>query len=557
MSSRSGAHVLLEVLKSEGVEILFGIPGGSVIPILDALYDDKELRFVLMRHEQGAGHAADGYARATGKVGVCIVTSGPGATNLVTALATANFDSVPMVAITGQVKTHLIGNDAFQEADITGITRPVTKHNYLVRDVNELGEMLRAAFHIARTGRPGPVVVDIPVDVAIAQTDAPVPDEATLPGYRPVVKGNRRQIQRAAEAINASQRPLLYVGGGVIIAGASEELRRLAQEANIPVTTTLMGLGAFPEDHALALKMLGMHGTAYANYAVQESDLLVAVGARFDDRITGDVKNFAPHAKIIHMDIDPASISKNIRVDIPVVGDARDILAGLLELCQHRQRAEWFAQIAEWKAKYPLVYKGDGLKPQYVVQQVCEVSKGEAVITTEVGQNQMWAAQYYTHRHPRHFISSGGLGTMGYGFPAAIGAQAGRPDAIVVDIAGDGSFQMNIQELAPAVHERLPVKVCILDNGYLGMVRQWQELFYKKRYSGTTLTGNPDFVRVAEAYGAKGRHVTKTEEVRPALEEAFSDREVWILDFHIEPEENVFPMVPAGEAINRMIGGMA
>ena len=557
MSSRSGAHVLLEVLKSEGVEILFGIPGGSVIPILDALYDDKDLRFVLMRHEQGAGHAADGYARATGKVGVCLATSGPGATNLVTALATANFDSVPMVAITGQVKTHLIGNDAFQEADITGITRPVTKHNYLVRDVNELGEMLRAAFHIARTGRPGPVVVDIPVDVAIAQTDAPVPDEATLPGYRPVVKGNRRQIQRAAEAINASERPLLYVGGGVIIAGASEELRRLAQEANIPVTTTLMGLGAFPEDHALALKMLGMHGTAYANYAVQESDLLVAVGARFDDRITGDVKNFAPHAKIIHMDIDPASISKNIRVDIPVVGDARDILAGLLELCQHHQRAEWFAQIAEWKAKYPLVYKGDGLKPQYVVQQVCEVSKGEAVITTEVGQNQMWAAQYYTHRHPRHFISSGGLGTMGYGFPAAIGAQAGRPDAIVVDIAGDGSFQMNIQELAPAVHERLPVKVCILDNGYLGMVRQWQELFYKKRYAGTTLTGNPDFVRVAEAYGARGRHVTKAEEVRPAIEEAFSDREVWVLDFHIEPEENVFPMVPAGEAIDRMIGGMA
>ena len=557
MSSRSGAHVLLEVLKSEGVEILFGIPGGSVIPILDALYDEKDLRFVLMRHEQGAGHAADGYARATGKVGVCIATSGPGATNLVTALATANFDSVPMVAITGQVKTHLIGNDAFQEADITGITRPVTKHNYLVRDVNELGETLRAAFHIARTGRPGPVLVDIPSDVAVARTDAAVPEEATLPGYRPVVKGNRRQIQRAAEAINASQRPLLYVGGGVIIAGASEELRRLAQEANIPVTTTLMGLGAFPEDHALALKMLGMHGTAYANYAVQESDLLVAVGARFDDRITGDVKNFAPHAKIIHMDIDPSSISKNIRVDIPVVGDAKDILAGLLELCQHRQRAEWLARIAEWKAKHPLAYKGDGLKPQYVVQQVCEVSQGEAVIATEVGQNQMWAAQYYTHRHPRHFISSGGLGTMGYGFPAAIGAQAGRPDAIVVDIAGDGSFQMNIQELAPAVHERLPVKVCILDNGYLGMVRQWQELFYKKRYAGTTLTGNPDFVRVAEAYGARGRHVTKAEEVRPALEEAFSDREVWVLDFHIEPEENVFPMVPAGEAIDRMIGGMA
>ncbi|HUX02848.1 MAG: biosynthetic-type acetolactate synthase large subunit [Phycisphaerae bacterium] len=557
MSPRSGAHVLLETLKSEGVEVLFGIPGGAVIPIFDALYDDKDLRFVLMRHEQGAGHAADGYARATGKVGVCIATSGPGATNLVTALATANFDSVPLVAITGQVKTHLIGNDAFQEADITGITRPVTKHNYLVREVDRLGETLRAAFHIARTGRPGPVLVDIPSDVATAQTDAPLPDSVNLPGYRPVIQGNRRQVKRVAEAINASERPVLYVGGGVILSGASEELRRLATQANIPVTTTLMALGAFPEDHPLALKMLGMHGTAYANYAIQESDLLIAVGARFDDRITGDTKTFAPHAKIIHVDIDPSSISKNIRVDLPVVGDAKDILAGLVELCEPRERTEWLARIGEWRAKHPLAYKPNGLKPQYVVQQICEASDGQAVITTEVGQNQMWAAQWFTHRYPRHFISSGGLGTMGYGFPAAIGAQAGRPDALVVDIAGDGSIQMNIQELAPAVHERLPVKVCILDNGYLGMVRQWQELFYKKRYSGTTLTGNPDFVRVAEAYGAKGRHVTRPEDVRPALDEAFADKNVWVLDFHVDPEENVFPMVPAGEAIDRMIGGMA
>ena len=557
MSPRSGAHVLLETLKSEGVEVLFGIPGGAVIPIFDALYDDKDLRFVLMRHEQGAGHAADGYARATGKVGVCIATSGPGATNLVTALATANFDSVPLVAITGQVKTHLIGNDAFQEADITGITRPVTKHNYLVREVDRLGETLRAAFHIARTGRPGPVLVDIPSDVATAQTDAPLPDSVNLPGYRPVIQGNRRQVKRVAEAINASERPVLYVGGGVILSGASEELRRLATQANIPVTTTLMALGAFPEDHPLALKMLGMHGTAYANYAIQESDLLIAVGARFDDRITGDTKTFAPHAKIIHVDIDPSSISKNIRVDLPVVGDAKDILAGLVELCEPRERTEWLARIGEWRAKHPLAYKPNGLKPQYVVQQICEASDGRAVVTTEVGQNQMWAAQWFTHRHPRHFISSGGLGTMGYGFPAAIGAQAGRPDALVVDIAGDGSFQMNIQELAPAVHERLPVKVCILDNGYLGMVRQWQELFYKKRYSGTTLAGNPDFVRVAEAYGAKGRHVTRPEDVRPALDEAFADKNVWVLDFHVDPEENVFPMVPAGEAIDRMIGGMA
>ena len=557
MSTRSGAQVLVEVLKAEGVQVLFGYPGGSVIPLFDALYDYQEPRFILTRHEQGAGHAADGYARATGKVGVCIATSGPGATNLVTALATANFDSVPMVAITGQVKTHLIGNDAFQEADITGIARLITKHNYLVRDVHLLGETLRAAFYIARTGRPGPVIVDIPVDVAVAQTDVPLPDKINLPGYRPVIKGNRRQIKRAAEAINASERPVLYVGGGVIIAGASDELRRLAEKANIPVTTTLMGLGAFPEDHPLALKMLGMHGTVYANYSVHESDLLIAIGARFDDRITGDVTKFAPHATIIHVDIDPSSISKNIRVDIPVVGDAKDILTGLLELCEFRERAPWLARIAERKAKHPLTYKGDGLKPQYVVEQICQASDGRAVVCTEVGQNQMWAAQYFTHRYPRHFISSGGLGTMGFGFPAAIGAQIGRPDAIVVDIAGDGSIQMNIQELATAVHNRLPVKVCILNNGYLGMVRQWQELFYKKRYAGTVLDGNPDFVRVAEAYGARGARVTTKDQVRPTLDEAFASPEPWFIDFAVDREENVFPMVPAGEAIDRMIGGMA
>ena len=557
MSERSGARVLLEVLKAEGVDVVFGIPGGSVIPILDAFYGDKDVRFILMRHEQGAGHAADGYARATGKVGVCLATSGPGATNLVTALATANFDSVPMVAITGQVKTNLIGNDAFQEADITGIARPCTKHTYLVKDVNRLGECLRAAFHIARTGRPGPVLVDIPVDVAVAKTEAPLPDHVDLPGYKPVTKGNRRQIKRAAEAINAAERPLLYVGGGVILSGASDLLRQLAVKGNIPVTTTLMGLGAFPEDHPLSVKMLGMHGTAYANYAVQESDLLIAIGARFDDRITGDVRKFAPGATIIHVDIDPSSISKNIRVDIPVVGDAADILAGLLELVEGRDRGPWLAQIEAWKVKHPLAYKDEGLKPQYVVEQICEASGGKAVLCTEVGQNQMWAAQWFTHRYPRHFISSGGLGTMGYGFPAALGAQVGRPDAIVVDVAGDGSIQMNIQELAPAVHNRIPVKICILNNGYLGMVRQWQQLFYDSRYSGTVLDGNPDFVRLAEAYGARGLRVTRRDDVRPALDRAFADRDVWILDFTVEPEENVFPMVPAGEAIDRMIGGMA
>jgi len=557
MSARSGAHVLLEALKAEGVETIFGIPGGAVIPIMDALYDDADLRFVLMRHEQGAGHAADGYARATGRVGVCLATSGPGATNLVTALATANFDSVPLVAITGQVKTHLIGNDAFQEADITGIARPCTKHTYLVRDVDQLGETLRAAFHIARTGRPGPVLVDVPSDVSVAKTNTPLPDRVDLPGYKPVVKGNRRQIKRAAEAINRAERPVLYVGGGVVIAGASDSVRELADRAGIPVTTTLMALGTFPEDHPLSLKMLGMHGTAYANYAVQEADLLIAVGARFDDRITGEVSTFAPHAQILHVDVDPTSISKNIRVDIPVVGDAADVLAALLERVEPRDRSAWLKQVEAWKQKHPLTYDEDGLRPQYVVQQICEASDGRAIVCTEVGQNQMWAAQWFTHRYPRHFITSGGLGTMGYGFPAAVGAQAGVPDAIVVDVAGDGSIQMNIQELAPAVYNKIPVKICILNNGYLGMVRQWQELFYKKRYSATELTGNPDFVRLAEAYGAKGRRVTEKEDVRPALDEAFADRQVWVLDFRIEQEENVFPMVPAGEAIDRMIGGMA
>jgi acetolactate synthase-1/2/3 large subunit len=557
MPERNGAHILLEVLKSEGIDVVFGIPGGVALPILDAFHDEPDVKFMLCRHEQGAGHMADGYARATGRVGVCLATSGPGATNLVTALATANFDSVPVVAITAQVKTTLIGNDAFQEADITGITRPITKHNYLVKDVRELGEALRAAFHIARTGRPGPVLIDIPVDVATAKTDLPVPDKVDLPGYKPIVKGNRRQIKRAAEAINKAAKPLLYVGGGVIISGASGLLREVATRGNIPVTTTLLGLGAFPEDHPLALKMLGMHGTAYANYAVQESDLLIAVGARFDDRITGDVKKFATHAEIIHMDIDPSSISKNIRVDIPVVGDATDILAELLPLIETRDRTPWLEQIAAWKTKHPLAYKPGGLKPQYVIQQIFEMSEGKAIICTEVGQNQMWSAQWYTHRLPRHFISSGGLGTMGFGFPAAIGAQVGKPGALVVDIAGDGSIQMNIQELATAVENKIPVKICILNNGYLGMVRQWQELFYKHRYSASTLNGNPDFVKLAEAYGARGLRVTRAEDVRAALAEAFKSPEVWVLDFRIDPEENVFPMVPAGEAIDRMIGGMA
>jgi len=555
--SRSGAQILVDTLVDEGVKHIFGIPGGVVIPIFDVLYDSP-IDVVLTRHEQGAGHAADGYARASGKVGVCIATSGPGACNLVTAIATANFDSVPLVALTGQVRTILIGNDAFQEADIVGITRPITKHNFLVRDVAKLGYTIRAAFHIAQTGRPGPVLVDIPVDVSTAQTDVPTPKEIDLPGYKPHTKGNVRQIRLAADAINKAKRPLIYVGGGAIIAGCADLVRELAETSQIPVTTTLMGLGAFPEDHPLSLKMLGMHGTAYANFAMQHADTIIAIGARFDDRITGKLDEFAPQREcIIHIDIDPASISKSIQVDIPVVGDARNILRQLVKLIQPVDRTPWLTLIAEWKAKHPLSYNNaDGtLKPQYVIQQICDVTKGEAVICTEVGQNQMWAAQWFTHRRPRHFISSGGLGTMGYGFPAAMGAQVACPSQIVFDIAGDGSFQMNIQELATVVRRKLPVKVAILNNGYLGMVRQWQEMFFKKRYSATVLSdGNPDFVAVAQAYGAKGIRVEHTDQVRPALENALATDGPVVIDFRINPEENVFPMVPAGEAIHRMRG---
>ena len=556
---KTGSQIVVDVLIDEGVDTLFAIPGGAVIPLFDTFYD-APIRVLLMRHEQAAAHAADGYARATGKVGVCVATSGPGATNLTTGIATAFMDSVPMVAITGQVKTHLIGNDAFQEADTTGITRPISKHNYLVKDVADIARILREAFYIARTGRPGPVVVDVPVDLSIAEFDEDLAANAEidLPGYRPCYEGNARQIKMAAEAINAAEKPVLYVGGGVITAGATEDVLALARKANIPATTTLMAMGAFPETDPLALEMLGMHGTVYANYAVTESDLLIAVGARFDDRVTGKVDEFAPHAKIIHIDIDPTSISKNVKVDIPVVGDAKRILVELNKLVKPAERKEWVDRIVEWKRNHPLTYGEEGLKPQYVVEQICEITKGDAVICTEVGQNQMWACQFFTYSKPRSFISSGGLGTMGFGFPAAIGAQIGCPDKVVFDIAGDGSFQMNIQELCTVVQHKLPVKVALLNNGYLGMVRQWQELFYNKRYSHTTLSdGNPDFVKVAQAYGAMGIPVHVKDEVAPAIEKALAYDGPVVLDFHIDPEENVYPMVPAGEAINRMIGGMA
>ncbi|MDR4497606.1 MAG: biosynthetic-type acetolactate synthase large subunit [Candidatus Scalindua sp.] len=556
--SRTGSQILIDTLKEEKVEYVFGLPGGAVIPLFDHLFD-SDIKFILTRHEQGAGHMADGYARATGKVGVCIVTSGPGATNLTTAIATANMDSVPMVAITGQVKTHLIGNDAFQEADITGITRPITKHNYLVKDIKDLGMIVKEAFYIASTGRPGAVVIDLPVDVTTDNWDGDNPEKINLPGYKPVYEGNMRQIKIAAEAINRSKKPVIYAGGGVIASNGSEELIALAKKANIPVNTTLLALGAFPEDDDLSLGMLGMHGTAYANFAVHESDLLIAIGARFDDRITGKVETFAPNAVVIHIDIDPTSISKNVKVDIPVVGDARRILLELIKLVKYVERKEWLESISGWKEKYPLSYKNSSeeIKPQYVVQQICEATKDKAIITTEVGQNQMWAAQFYTYTKPRSFISSGGLGTMGFGFPAAIGAKLGCPDKIVIDIAGDGSFQMNIQELSTAVNYNLPVIVAILNNGFLGMVRQWQELFYNKRYSQTQLVGSPDFVRVAEGYGATGFLVERKEDVRPIIEKSISIGGPVVIDFRVSPEENVFPMIPAGGAVHQMIGGMA
>lgn len=555
---KTGSQILLDALIREGVEYIFGIPGGANLPLFDALYESP-IKFILTRHEQGAGHAADGYARATGKVGVCLATSGPGATNLVTAIATAFMDSVPMVAITGQVKTFLIGNDAFQEADIIGITRPVTKHSYLVKDVKDLARIVKEAFFIANTGRRGPVLIDLPVDITLEKCEEVIPSEVDLPGYKPRYEGNIRQIRIAAEEINNSRQPVVYTGGGIIASECSKELLELAEKGNLPVTTTLMGLGGFPEDHDLSLGMLGMHGTVYANFAVTECDLLIAIGSRFDDRVTGKIDEFAPRAKIIHIDIDPASISKTIKVDIPIVGDAKNILQELNKHIHFAERKEWFDKIKSWKGKNPLSYNNAGnvIKPQYVIEQICDAGKGHVIITTEVGQNQMWAAQFFTYTKPRTFLSSGGLGTMGYGFPAAIGAQLGCPDKIVVDIAGDGSIQMNIQELSTVARLNIPVKIAILNNGYLGMVRQWQELFYDKRYSGVNLNGNPDFVRLADAYGVKGFLVEKKEEVRPTIEKAFSIKGPVIMDFRIDPTENVFPMVPAGQAIHRMIGTMA
>ncbi len=566
--SRKGADIVIETLIEEGVEYIFGLPGGAIMEVYDALYRMGGIKHILARHEQGAGHMAEGYAKATGKVGVAMVTSGPGATNLVTPIADAYMDSVPTVFITGQVPLHLIGNDAFQEVDIIGITRPITKHSFLVKRVEDLPYIIRQAFHIARTGRPGPVVIDLPKDITQQLSDVPIPSKeeaiSSLIGYKPHLTGNPQQIKKAVKLMIEAKKPVLYVGGGAVNAEAQDELVELAELMNIPVTTTTQGKGAFPEDHPLSLRMLGMHGTYYANMAVYNCDLLIAVGARFDDRVTGKVEEFAPNAKIIHIDIDPASISKNIIVDVPIVGDVKIVLNKILEeikrkgakILYPKEREEWLEQINKWKKMYPLTYKNSDkvIKPQYVIEQIYEVTRGEAILSAGVGQHQMWAAMFYKFSFPRQFINSGGLGTMGFGLPAGIGAKIGRPDIPVFVVDGDGSFVMTMQEVITAVHYRIPVKVAIINNGYLGMVRQWQELFYDKRYSEVDLSVQPDFVKLAEACGAVGFRAEKPSEVREILEEAMriEDRPV-IMDFHVDREENVFPMVPAGKSYRDMI----
>jgi len=551
----SGAEIVVECLKKEGVKVVFGIPGGAIMPLYDAMYRKASFDNILTKHEQGAIHAADGYARVTGKVGVCIATSGPGATNLVTGLANAHLDSIPIVAFTGQVSTNLIGTDGFQEVDISGISIPVTKNNYIVVDVKDLASTIKEAFHIARTGRPGPVLIDLPKDVQLAHTDFDYPKKDRFLGYQLPVKGNDKQIKNAAIEIDKAKKPVIYAGGGIITSGASKELKELAFKANIPVTTTLMGLGVFPENHSLSLGMLGMHGTFYANSAVSNADLIIALGTRFDDRVTGKLAEFGLHAKIIHIDIDPAEIGKNVLVDIPIVGDVKKILQKLNEYVHEKTEKEWLKTVKELKEKYPLKYvNNEELKPQYIIEKINEITQGKAIIVTSVGQHQMWAAQYYQYTQPRTFISSGGLGTMGYGLPAAIGAKVGSPKKSVVCISGDGSFQMNIQEIATALKENLAITLILMNNGYLGMVRQWQELFFDRRYAKTTLNGNPDFVKLVEAYGGTGIRVSNKKELNPALKKALSSNSFVLIDCIIPKEENVFPMVAPGSPITKMLG---
>jgi acetolactate synthase-1/2/3 large subunit len=560
----NGARILLECLKKEGVDTVFGYPGGTVINIYDELFDFKDIHHILPRHEQAGTHAADGYARATGRVGVAIATSGPGATNTVTGIATAYMDSIPMVIVTGQVPTALIGNDAFQEVDIIGITRSCTKHNFLVRDVKDLAMIMKKAFYIARSGRPGPVLVDLPKDVQIAQAEFVYPDTVEIRSYKPNLEGHPRQVEKAVAMLLESHRPVIYAGGGVVLGNAADELTTLARNLSVPVTTTLMGLGSFPENDPLALGMLGMHGSYCANMAMTHSDLIIAVGARFDDRVTGKIATFAPSAKIIHIDVDPTSIKKNVRVDLPIVGDVKDVLARMIKLSDKQKEkaaelkaalAPWHEDIAGWKAKHPLSYKQSStvIKPQFVIQKLRELSDDDAIIATDVGQHQMWTAQFFQFNKPRTLLSSGGLGTMGYGLPAAMGAQAAFPKRQVIAICGDGGVQMNIQELATLVQNRLPVKIVILNNNFLGMVRQWQELFFDKRYSQTCMELPIDFVKLADAYGAKGFSTSKPGEVETVIKQAFKVKGPVIMEFKIAREEKVLPMVPAGASLNEMV----
>jgi acetolactate synthase-1/2/3 large subunit len=556
----SGAQMLIKCLKEEGVEIMFGYPGGVLLDFYDALFNSG-IKHILPRHEQAGAHAADAYARATGKVGVCMATSGPGATNLVTGIATAYMDSVPMVVLTGQVPTHMIGGDAFQEADIIGITRPITKHSYLVTRTEDLPGIIQEAFHIAGTGRPGPVVVDLPKDVLAGKGKFIRPDEVDIRGYKPKVEGHQGQIKKVLSEIRKAKRPVIYAGGGVILANASKELTAFAENNRIPVTNTLLGLGGFPGRSPLFLGMLGMHGTYQANMTIHESDLILAIGARFDDRVTGNIAKFAPLARIVHIDIDPSAISKNIIVHVPVVGDVKGVLTELNKLQKKDKpvwdeiREKWLKQVEAWGKERPLTYDKESaqIKPQYVIERLSELSPDDTIITTEVGQNQMWAAQFYQFNQPRTLLSSGGLGTMGYGFPAAMGAQFAYPDRLVVDIAGDGSIQMNIQELATAVQYGLPVKVAILNNHSLGMVRQWQQLFYDKRYSQSTFEAHPDFVKLAEAYGAVGLRATRPGEVEGVIKKALAVKKPVLMEFVVAPEECVYPMVPAGAPISNMM----
>ena len=565
MSQMSGAQAIVKCLLEEKVNTIFGYPGGAVIDLYDELIESPELNHVLVRHEQAAVHAADGYARVSGEVGVALLTSGPGATNGVTGIATAYMDSIPIVILTGQVPTPLIGNDAFQEVDIVGITRPCTKHNYLVNSKDELVEVMREAFHVARTGRPGPVLVDLPKDIINGTIDFEERKPIRMVSYQPNIEPEMGQVDKACRLIMEARKPVLYVGGGVILSNGAEELTELATKLNIPVTMTLMGLGAFPGHHELSMGMLGMHGTYTANMAVAESDLLISVGARFDDRVTGKLDTFATKAKIIHVDIDPTSISKNVKVDVPIVADCKKALTAMNNWFNNQQNIsvddekakhqEWFDQISTWQELHPLGYQEDGeqIKPQYVVEMLDKHTKGEAIIATEVGQHQMWAAQFYRFNDPRRFLTSGGLGTMGYGFPAAIGAKMAMPDKVCIDIAGDGSIQMNIQELATARQYNTPVKIAILNNQFLGMVRQWQELFYDKRYASTVMDIAPDFVELAKAYGAVGLRATKKSEVEDVIKEALAVDNTVLMDFKISREEGVFPMVPAGKSTTEML----